>query len=97
MFSKEKEPEIVELTREEVAALDSRLERNELTTKDTELVRRILKFYSWMQFKFLSGQLSNSKLRKLLFGSRTEKRKKKAYSVPAEDAERKSEGSNLVH
>ena len=78
MSSKEKEPEIVELTREEVVALDSRLEKNELTTKDTELIRRILKCYSWMQFKFLSGQLSTSKLRKLLFGIHTEKRKKKA-------------------
>lgn len=74
---KEKDPEIVELTREEVEALDSRLEKNELTAKDTERVRRILKAYNWMRFKFFSGELSISKLKKLLFGIASEKQKKK--------------------
>jgi hypothetical protein len=95
MSFKEKEPEIVELTREEAKALDSRLKRREFTENDIELVRRILSFYNWMQFKFLSGQLSISKLRKLLFGSTTEKRKKKGYK-DAEKNEKKKDTPEIT-
>jgi transposase len=86
-MSKEKEPERIELTQEDVDILDLHIQRSELTERDKILLRNNLRFTFWIQRKLEAGKLAIHKLRKLFFGSQSEKRKKESGKEALEDEE----------
>ena len=84
---KEKEPERVELTQEDVDILDLHIQRSELTERDKILLSKNLKFTFWMQHKLEAGKLAIHTLMKIFFGSKSEKRKKKPEKVTSKNEE----------
>jgi len=71
-----KQPEVVELTREEVEAFIERVENNALLDEDRSLIVKILQFNLWLQFMLEEAKLSIHRLT-TLFGFPPKKKKKK--------------------
>ena len=67
-------PEKVDFTPEEANALFKRIEKNELTPNDQNLLKKIVNFNFWMQNKLTEAQLSMKRLR-AIFGVKTEKKR----------------------
>lgn len=89
---KAKIPEIIELTSEEIESLFLRIDENPtMPDFDKKIFKNCVKFNFWIVEKLEHGKLVLSKFRKLLFGSTTEKRKKKAEN----DAKKESEENKL--
>jgi len=87
---KVKIPEKVELTKEELESFLWRIEKNPLMTDfDKKLCRKSIQFNLWLLDKLEHGKLVISKLRRLLFGSKSEKRKKRLKSSPDKESSEK--------
>ena len=71
-----KQPEDVQLSREEGEALIERIERNALSAEDRQLLVKLLTFYFWLLFALREAKLSLKRLKALVFG---EKPKKTTY------------------
>ena len=71
----EEKPEIKDLTEEEINALYERIDTN-LTKEDADLIKKIIKFTFWIQVKFQETGITISKLKKMIFGTKSEKRDK---------------------
>ena len=71
----EEKPEIKDLTEEEINALYERIDTN-LTKEDAYLIKKIIKFTFWIQVKFQETGITISKLKKMIFGTKSEKRDK---------------------
>ncbi len=91
-------PKIIELTQEEANLLKMRIKNDQLTGCDRERFLMLVDFFIWVQLKLSSGKLAISKLKKLLFGSQTEKQKKKACKDAAknENEENKPEITDQI-
>jgi transposase len=63
-----KQPEEVQLSREEGEALIERLERNTLSVADRQLLVKVLTFYFWLLFALREAKLSLKRLKALVFG-----------------------------
>lgn len=72
-MAKEKEPKKIELTDAEVAALRERIKNKRLTDEDIVLFEQVLLFMLWIQRQLERFKLTTDKLRKMIFGSPTEK------------------------
>jgi len=77
MQKEDEKPKVKELTEEELEALYRRIEANKLTKEDADLIKNTIKFSLWIQRKFKKAGITLSKLKKLLFGSKSEKSDKK--------------------
>jgi len=73
----DEKPKVKELAEEELDALYRRIEANKLTKEDADLIKNTIKFSLWIQRKFKEAGITLSKLKKLLFGSKSEKSDKK--------------------
>lgn len=71
----QEKPEIKKLTEEELNALYGRIDDG-LTKEDAELIKKLIKFTFWIQGKFQETGITLSKLKNLIFGSKSEKRDK---------------------
>ena len=71
----QEKPEIKRLTEEELNALYGRID-DSLTKEDAELIKKLIKFTFWIQGKFQETGITLSKLKNLIFGSKSEKRNK---------------------
>lgn len=69
--------EIVELTEEELESLFLRVDQNALTDEDKRLIKGAVKSNIWLKRAMEAGKLTIHKLKALLFGFRSEKRKQK--------------------
>ncbi len=65
-----KQPEDVQLSREEGEALIERLERNTLTAADRRVLGRVLTYYFWLLFALREAKLSLKRLKALVFGEK---------------------------
>jgi hypothetical protein len=65
-----KQPEDVQLSREEGEALIERIERNALSTEDRQLLVKLLTFYFWLLFALREAKLSLKRLKALVFGEK---------------------------
>jgi transposase len=68
-----KQPEDVQLSREEGEALIERIERNALSAEDRRLLVKILTFYFWLLFALREAKLSLKRLKALVFGEKPKK------------------------
>jgi hypothetical protein len=87
MTKKKSAPEIVELTEEEIDSLFLRMDQNSLTEEDKLLVKGAVQSNVWLRHTLEAGKLTLYKLRRLLFGFRSEKRKK-----PTKDEDKDEQG-----
>src|SRR5688572_27591188 len=71
-----KTPEIIELTSAELESLFQRLGESNLSDHDKRLFRGAVQAYVWMKHKYETGKLGLHKLATLLFGRKSEKRRK---------------------
>ena len=74
-MAKEKEPEKIEITREEILALDKRIADFVLTRDDAILLGKTFHGYIWFMNKLMQITTTMHKLRKAVFGDKTEKSK----------------------
>ena len=65
-----KQPEDVQLSREEGEALIARLERNTLSAEDRRLLGKVLTFYFWLLFALREAKLSLKRIKALVFGEK---------------------------
>ena len=65
-----KQPEDVQLSREEGEALIERLERNTLSAADRQLLVKVLTFYFWLLFARREAKLSLKRIKALVFGEK---------------------------
>lgn len=65
-----KQPEEVQLSREEGEALIERIERNTLSAADRQLLVKVLTFYFWLLFALREAKLSLKRLKALVFGEK---------------------------
>ena len=65
-----KQPEDVQLSREEGEALLARLETNTLTAEDRRVLGKVLTFYFWLLFALREAKLSLKRLKALVFGEK---------------------------
>jgi len=65
-----KQPEDVQLSREEGEALIGRLERNTLSADDRQLLVKVLTFYFWLLFALREAKLSLKRLQARVFGEK---------------------------
>ena len=70
-----KQPEDVQLSREEGEALIERIERNALSAEDRQLLVKLLTFYFWLLFALREAKLSLKRLKALVFGETPKKPK----------------------
>jgi hypothetical protein len=70
-----KQPEDVQLSREEGEALIERIERDALSAEDRRLLVKILTFYFWLLFALREAKLSLKRLKALVFGEKPKKPK----------------------
>lgn len=70
-----KQPEDVQLSREEGEALIARIERNALSAEDRRLLVKLLTFYFWLLFALREAKLSLKRLKALVFGEKPKKPK----------------------
>ena len=94
------EPERIDLPKKDADKLLARLAAGKLNTKDYELLEHILKNWIWLSGAFRSSRLSIKELKKLIFGSKTEKtekvlKEKKEKLAPSKPKEKqKGHGRN---
>ena len=65
-----KQPEDVQLSREEGEALMARLEANTLTAEDRRVLGKVLTFYFWLLFALREAKLSLKRVKALVFGEK---------------------------
>ena len=65
-----KQPEDVQLSREEGEALLARLEANTLTADDRRVLGKVLASYFWLLFAFREAKLSLKRIKALVFGEK---------------------------
>jgi hypothetical protein len=65
-----KQPEDVQLSREEGEALLARLEANTLTAEDRRVLGKVLTFYFWLLFALREAKLSLKRVKALVFGEK---------------------------
>ena len=69
-----KQPEDVQLSREEGEALIERIERNALSAEDRRVLVKVLTFYFWLLFALREAKLSLKRVKALVFGEKPKKR-----------------------
>ena len=94
MIKKEGKPEIKELTEGELKALYERIDKNQ-TKEDAELIKSSIKFTFWIQKKFKETGITLSKLKRLLFGSKSEKSEEKNDEDERDNHGNKGDNKNL--
>src|SRR3954470_23055815 len=70
-----KQPEDVQLSREEGEALIERIEQNALSAQGRRFLVKILTFYFWLLFAWREAKLSLKRLKALVFGEKSKKPK----------------------
>ncbi len=69
-----KQPEDVQLSREDGEALIERIERNALSAEDRRVLVKVLTFYFWLLFALREAKLSLKRVKALVFGEKAKKR-----------------------
>ena len=65
-----RQPEDVQLNREEGEALIERIERNTLSAEDRQVLVKVLTFYFWLLFALREAKLSLKRIKALVFGEK---------------------------
>lgn len=85
MTKKKSAPEIINLTEEELESLFLRVDQNALNDEDKRLLKGSVMSNIWLKRAFEAGKLTIHKLKILLFGFRSEKRKEKKEEGESDD------------
>lgn len=93
MKKKNNEHEIVELTEEELDSLFLRVDQNALTDEDKRLLKGAVRSNIWLRRAMEAGKITIHKLKVLLFGFRSEKRKQKETE---DEKDKEGEDSNIA-
>lgn len=75
-MSKREKPEEIPMTEEELKALLVRIKDKTLQDSDYATLEKLIHFVVWMQMKLQSARMTMRKFRDMIFGCKTEKRKK---------------------
>lgn len=86
-MTKNQGPVIIEMTEEELNALRERIKTKELTENDYPIFEQTIQFVLWVQIKLVHAKITMSKLKEMLFGSKTEKKKR---SKPDPDSKKEA-------
>jgi transposase len=92
-MTKKHGPKIIGMTEEELNALRERVKTKQLIDDDYPIVEQTIQFALWIQIKLEHAKISMSKLKKLLFGTKTEK-KKRSNNV-SDDTSNKEKSAEL--
>ena len=78
------EPEQIDMSKEELNALQDRIKKKQLNDNDYVVLEKILHFSMWVTIQLQNAKLSIRKLKEMVFGSKTEKgnHKKNKGSTP---------------
>ena len=80
-----KEPEQIELTRDEGEALIERVKASDLAADDRRVLERLIRMYFWLVFVVQEAKLSMKRLRGLLFGKGAATDTKAKKQPPTDD------------
>ena len=69
------DPSTIKLSKEQYDELSQRLEKDKLTAEDRALLGRVLRAMLWLTSQVEAGRLGMARLKRLLFGDKTESRK----------------------
>lgn len=72
-MSKNKDPERIELSNEQIQQLEEKLRTNNLSSSDQELILKLIKWARWVDSALKLKGLSLKRLRRIIFGDKTEK------------------------
>jgi transposase len=75
--NKEPLPKKAEFVESELMALKERVRSNSATEEDLRLFDKVINFMLWLEHKLLMSQITMYKLKRIFFGSKTEKNKSK--------------------
>lgn len=75
-MAKKQGPKIIEMTEEELNALRERINNKQLTEDDYPIFDQTIQFVLWVQIKLEHAKITMSKFKQMLFGSKTEKKKR---------------------
>jgi transposase len=76
MMTKKQGPAIIEMTEEELNALQERVKTKQLIEDDYSIFEKTIQFVLWVQIKLEHAKITMNKFKQLLFGSKTEKKKR---------------------
>ena len=77
-MTKEKGPEAIEMTEEELNDFRKRIEDKQLLETDYAHIGKMIEFVIWVQIKLQQSKISLNNLKRLLFGKSSEKSAKTA-------------------
>ncbi len=86
----EKAPETIEMNEEEFGAFKKRLEADSLSSDDKKLILQLFMAMQWLNRQLEHGKLTITRLKRLIFGKKTESRENILGSDAGTD---KSEGA----
>jgi len=78
-MAKKQGPTIIEMTEEELNALQERIKAKQLAENDYPIFEQTIQFVLWVQIKLVHAKITMSKFKKMLFGSKTEKKKRSKH------------------
>ena len=87
VIKKKKTPEMIEMTKEELFALQERVKNKQLVDNDYIVIEKTLTFVVWVQSQILNLKISMTKLKMILFGAKTEKSNKKKDNEKSGDSD----------
>ena len=86
-MSKKNRPQVIEKTEQELSELRDRIKNHQMNEEDYATFDQLLQFFIWAQRGIQNSKITIRKLRDLLFGSKSEKRKRKKQDKPLENKE----------
>jgi len=88
-----KKPKLVELSAKDRDGLIERIQTDNLTNSDKEIITGLIEFNGWLQFSLQEKNISINRLQKI-FGSNSEKRKKKNNSTTSSNGQNKDDNTS---
>lgn len=70
----------IEMTDEQSEALIAKVKKNELDKEDQQLLCQVIRMFMWLQFALRETKISLIRIKKLVFGQKSEKQKKDTSS-----------------
>ena len=86
-MAKKQGPTIIEMTEAELNALRERIKSKQLTEADYPIFEQTIQFVLWVQIQLEHAKITMSKFKHMLFGSKTEK-KKRSKNDPEPDSKK---------
>ena len=89
-MAKKKGPDTIDLSKEELEALQDRIKNKQLAEDDYVILEKVLHFSIWITIQLQNAKISINRLKVMIFGHKTEKRssEKNKNTSPEKDLEK---------